>query len=132
MNSITVEWQHEVAFAFLRELWRQGDVCERLPADLTPQTKSEAYRVQALVEGESTLPLVAWKIAATSSAGQKHIGVSGPLVGRHIKEQIVPSGGVIPFARNLYATDFGPAGKSVACVGRQTIRSKSTETVHAQ
>lgn len=91
---------NETTFSYLRDLWRLGQVCEKLPVDLVPHSKAEAYAVQALVEGESRLPLVAWKIAATSAAGQKHIGVSGPLVGRYIEEQIVPSGGSIPFARN--------------------------------
>ncbi len=91
---------NETTFSYLRDLWRRGDVCEKLPVYLVPHSKAEAYEVQALVEGESRSPLAGWKIAATSVAGQKHIGVSGPLVGRYIEEQIVPSGGSIPFGRN--------------------------------
>ena len=32
--------------------------------------------------------LFGWKIAATSSSGQKHIGVSEPLAGRIFKEKV--------------------------------------------
>jgi 2-keto-4-pentenoate hydratase len=92
--------KNETTFSYLRDLWRRGEVCGKLPVDLLPQSKPEAYAVQALVERESRTSLVAWKIAATSVAGQKHIGVNGPLVGRYIEEQIVPSGGVILFGRN--------------------------------
>jgi 2-keto-4-pentenoate hydratase len=52
------------------------------------------------MERQSARPLVGWKIAATSAAGQKHIGVSGPLAGRYIAERVVASGGKIPFGRN--------------------------------
>lgn len=45
-------------------------------------------------------PLAGWKIAATSVAGQRHIGVDGPLAGRYIAERVVDSGETIPFGRN--------------------------------
>ena len=44
-------------------------------------SKQEAYAVQA--HNESVLdPRIGWKIAATSKDGQKHIGVSAPIIGR--------------------------------------------------
>jgi 2-keto-4-pentenoate hydratase len=73
---------------------------ENLAPHLLPQNKPEAYQIQALIEQQSTQPLAAWKLAATSIAGQKHIGVSGPLIGRYIAERVVPSGGVVPFGNN--------------------------------
>ncbi len=48
----------------------------------------------------SAKPLHGWKIAATSTAGQKHIGVDGPLAGRYVAERVVPSGGSVPFGVN--------------------------------
>jgi 2-keto-4-pentenoate hydratase len=88
------------AYRLLRGLWHRGEVCERLPDHAVPQTKAEAYAIQSLIEVDSHSPLAAWKIAATSVAGQKHIGVSGPLAGRYISEQVVEDGGIIPFGKN--------------------------------
>jgi 2-keto-4-pentenoate hydratase len=85
---------------FLHALHESGTRCERLPEDFAPPTREAAYAVQACVETRSAKPLAAWKIAATSLAGQKHIGVDGPLAGRYIAERIVPSGGSIPFGNN--------------------------------
>ncbi len=85
---------------FLIGLWTRQQRCAGLAADLQPASRSEAYAVQALVEKQSAKPLTGWKIAATSVAGQKHIGVSGPLAGRYIAERVVASGGTVPFGRN--------------------------------
>lgn len=85
---------------FLLQLWRDGSRCENLPADLQPHNKAGAYGIQAVMEQQSASPLWGWKIAATSVAGQKHIGVSGPLAGRYITERVVGSGQSIPFGRN--------------------------------
>ena len=85
---------------FLLDLWRKQQRCEGLPADLAPANKAEAYAVQALIEKESAHPLFGWKIAATSLAGQKHIGVDGPLAGRYITERSLASGATVRFGRN--------------------------------
>jgi 2-keto-4-pentenoate hydratase len=80
--------------------WRHETRCENLPADLQPSSKAEAYAIQSFMEQQSAVPLWGWKIAATSIAGQKHIGVTGPLAGRYIAERVVASGQSIPFGRN--------------------------------
>jgi len=80
--------------------WHLCTRLESLAPHLLPQHKQGAYQVQALIEKQSTQPLAAWKLAATSIAGQKHIGVSGPLIGRYIAERVVPSGRAIPFGNN--------------------------------
>lgn len=85
---------------FLLRHWRDETRCENLPLDLQPRSKAEAYAVQAVMEQQSASPLWGWKIAATSVAGQKHIGVTGPLAGRYIAERVVTSGQSIPFAGN--------------------------------
>jgi 2-keto-4-pentenoate hydratase len=85
---------------FLQELWRDEKRCTALPSAFLPKTRSEAYHIQELHEVVSAAPLWGWKIAATSVAGQKHIGVDGPLAGRYIAERVVPQGGTIPFGRN--------------------------------
>lgn len=80
--------------------WHSNTRLENLAPHLLPQHKQEAYQVQALIERQSTQALTAWKLAATSIAGQKHIGVSGPLIGRYIAERVVTSGSVIAFGNN--------------------------------
>lgn len=80
--------------------WRQEKRCENLPAELQPASKAEAYAVQAFIEKQSAMPLWGWKIAATSVAGQKHIGVTGPLAGRYIAERVMMSKQSIAFGRN--------------------------------
>jgi 2-keto-4-pentenoate hydratase len=86
--------------AFLIDLMRKQERCASLSPQHQPINKPEAYAIQALMEKQSALPLWGWKIAATSVAGQKHIGVSGPLAGRYIAERVVESNGNIPFGRN--------------------------------
>jgi 2-keto-4-pentenoate hydratase len=86
--------------AFLHRLVLAGTRCAALPTSLAPKTRSAAYAVQALWENQSASPLAGWKIAATSVAGQRHIGVDGPLAGRYIAERVVASGGIIPFGNN--------------------------------
>lgn len=88
------------AYDFLHTLHQKGERCDRLPEDIAPKSRGEGYAIQALVERRSAEPLVAWKIAATSLAGQKHIGVDGPLAGRYIAERVVKSGSTIPFGDN--------------------------------
>jgi 2-keto-4-pentenoate hydratase len=87
--------------AFLTDLLHKQQRCACLSPQHQPINKPEAYAIQALMEKHSAHPLWGWKIAATSVAGRKHIGVSGPLAGRYIAERVVESGGTIPFGRNL-------------------------------
>jgi 2-keto-4-pentenoate hydratase len=85
---------------FLLDLWRKQQRCAHLPQNLVPSSKAEAYAVQALMERQSAHPLFGWKIAATSLAGQKHIGVDGPLAGRYIAERCLTPGYTVPFGNN--------------------------------
>lgn len=60
--------------------WLLGQHLQDLPEDCRPVTRAQGYAVQR------HWPAMAgrvggWKIAATSLAGQSHIGVSGPLAG---------------------------------------------------
>jgi 2-keto-4-pentenoate hydratase len=71
--------------------WTAGRRIESLP--ISPTSRAEAYTLQATLEGRSTKPLYGWKIAATSLAGQAHIGVDGPLAGRILAERVIDVGG---------------------------------------
>ena len=93
--------QHRAACELLYRHWSDGTRLEELPPELRPCDRAEAYRVQACIEDFSQAPLYGWKIAATSLAGQRHIGVDGPLAGRLLAERIIDDGGVCVLGNNL-------------------------------
>jgi 2-keto-4-pentenoate hydratase len=91
----------KAACDLLYKHWSEQSRIDALPADLRPQTRAEGYGVQAFLEGYSAQPLYGWKIAATSLAGQAHIGVDGPLAGRLLAERVIADGGTCPLGNNL-------------------------------
>ena len=93
--------QSRAACALLYRHWSQGTRLEALPPELRPADRAEAYRIQACIEDFSRAPLFGWKIAATSLAGQRHIGVDGPLAGRLLAERVIDNGGVCNLGNNL-------------------------------
>lgn len=81
-------------------LWQAGEVTGELPADLKPRSRIEGYAIQAGLDARTTRPRTGWKIAATSTAGQKHIGVDGPLAGRILAERTLAAGATASLAKN--------------------------------
>jgi 2-keto-4-pentenoate hydratase len=92
--------REEDAAARIWSLWQSGEVTPALPPDLRPATRTEGYAIQAHLERYTTRPLTGWKIAATSLAGQRHIGVDGPLAGRLLAETCFSPGATISIAHN--------------------------------
>jgi 2-keto-4-pentenoate hydratase len=88
------------AAAILWDTWQQGAKITALPADCRPQTRADGYLVQSAVLKLSGRNAFGWKIAATSTAGQRHIGVDGPLAGRLLSGQIHEDGAVVPTGGN--------------------------------
>lgn len=88
------------ASALLVHHWRAGTVLDALPAMLRPTTRAEGYAIQRRLEALSAQPLWGWKIAATSTAGQRHIGVDGPLAGRLLAEMVHEDGATLPLGAN--------------------------------
>ncbi len=86
----TILWRH----------WQDGTSCDALPERCRPATRQDAYRIQAEVARISGQPVVGWKIAATSAAGQRHIGVDGPLAGRLLAGRVLPAGTPVPIGHN--------------------------------
>lgn len=84
--------QQSNAADLLWESWLHGRKLAELPAALRPSTRVEGYAIQAMLEQHSSAPLFGWKIAATSQAGQVHIGVDGPIAGRLLAERVHQSG----------------------------------------
>ncbi len=75
--------------------WQEGTVLDHLPIPLRPETRAEGYAIQAWLSQRSSKGPIGWKIAATSLAGQGHIGVDGPIAGRLLKERCFQSGTVL-------------------------------------
>lgn len=80
--------------------WQEGQRLVALPDDLRPKTRAEGYAIQSRLERRSRWPLFGWKIAATSAAGQAHIGVDGPLAGRLLAERALPDGAALRLGAN--------------------------------
>jgi 2-keto-4-pentenoate hydratase len=92
--------QRGEAATILWRNWLAGSVIRNLDNHSQPQTRREGYEVQARVAGFSQVQPTGWKIAATSKAGQAHIGVDGPLAGRLIGERTHASGASISLTGN--------------------------------
>ncbi len=78
-----------------RLLWRHcadGTVLDALPPALRPANEAQGHAIQALWPQAAGQPVVGWKIAATSVAGQTHIQVDGPLAGRILAGGVVRAG----------------------------------------
>lgn len=92
--------QAEQAAGLIWRHWQAGTVLDALPEGLRPVTRAEGYAIQAHLENRSASELYGWKIAATSSAGQGHIGVDGPLAGRILAERVHAPGATLSLAGN--------------------------------
>lgn len=80
--------------------WAAGATIAELPEALRPASRRDGYAIQSLLAMKSRAGLIGWKIAATSKAGQAHIGVDGPIAGRLLKEKSYASGATIPLDGN--------------------------------
>lgn len=96
MNIVPSQAAAELLFQTLK----QGQVIHALPEALRPVDRTQAYQIQQQLESFSDKPLFGWKIAATSAAGQAHIGIDGPIAGRVFAETVYQSADVIPFGAN--------------------------------
>ena len=80
--------------------WIAGRRIVALPETVRPESRAEGYAIQATLEDRAAAPLYGWKIAATSAAGQGHIGVDGPLAGRLLASRTYENGAEVPFGAN--------------------------------
>jgi 2-keto-4-pentenoate hydratase len=90
----------EAAAALLWRHWTARTRIDALPAACRPTDRAQGYAVQAELARLSGQPVAGWKIAATSAAGQAHIGVDGPLAGRLLRDRVLAPGAVVPLAGN--------------------------------
>jgi 2-keto-4-pentenoate hydratase len=84
----------------LWDAWQQGHKVRGLPDDCRPATRADGYAIQSALLELSGRSAFGWKIAASSVAGQTHIGVDGPLAGRLLSGQIHVDGAVVPIGAN--------------------------------
>ena len=78
----------QTAAEILWQNWQQGKTLNELPSDCQPQSLEQGYAIQTALAKTCGQAVAGWKIAATSAAGQAHIGVDGPLAGRLFAERI--------------------------------------------
>ena len=86
-----------------RLLWhcrQSGTVIDALPAELRPADTAAGHAIQAALPEVAGQPVIGWKIAATSAAGQAHIQVDGPLAGRILASFVHPVGATLSLAGN--------------------------------
>jgi len=84
-------------------LWRTRRAEKRidaLPPEIRPTSLADGYAIQEAMLDIIGQPAIGWKIAATSPAGQKHIGVTEPLAGRLFRDFLLSDGARRPIARN--------------------------------
>jgi len=106
--STEAHWQQ--AADVLWSSWQSGEVIAALNVDCMPRTRRDGYAIQSLLAAKSSQPIAGWKIAATSAAGQSHIGVDGPLAGRLHAERFHENGATLDFGANRMAVaepEFG-------------------------
>jgi 2-keto-4-pentenoate hydratase len=90
----------EAACDALWQAWRTTTRIAAIPAQARPADRAEGYAVQAALARRSGDAPYGWKIAATSPAGQAHIGVDGPLAGRLLASRMLAPGATVPLAGN--------------------------------
>ena len=89
------------AALLLRGHWQKGTRIAGLPEAIRPKDRAAGYRIGAAVAEAFGEKIVGWKIAATSTAGQAHINVDGPLGGRLLAGRMLAPEGSVALGDNL-------------------------------
>ena len=89
------------AARLLLDCWQSNRTVPQLPQHCRPSSRAEGYAIQREMLSQSARRRFGWKIAATSSAGQSHIGVDGPLAGMIHATQVIAEGAPVPIGRSL-------------------------------
>ena len=79
----------------IRSCWENRRRLTALPEDCRPKRLRDGYEIQRELESLQGAT-IGWKIAATSKAGQQHIGVDAPLAGRLFKRFAHSDGARLP------------------------------------
>lgn len=81
--------------------WSATTRIPALPETARPASRAEGYEAAAAVASRSGSTVAGWKIAATSEAGQKHINVDGPIIGRILKSRLLTPGSSVTLGDNI-------------------------------
>jgi 2-keto-4-pentenoate hydratase len=79
IGSVSVITKEQRAARVLWQAWTSGRPLEALDPELRPADAEHGYAIRRALD-ELAGQAVGWKIAATSKAGQEHIGAPGPMV----------------------------------------------------
>jgi len=88
------------AVAQLLPAWQIHARLDGLASQCRPTSRTEGYQIQRALFEATGEPALGWKIAATSLAGQQHIGVSGPLAGRLSASRCLADNSELSLERN--------------------------------
>jgi 2-keto-4-pentenoate hydratase len=80
--------------------WQQGTHGDDLSAAWRPADRAAGYAIQACCAQALADEVAGWKIAATSTAGQQHIRVSGPLAGPVFRRRVKTDGAIVSLQGN--------------------------------
>lgn len=89
------------AAEILLDNWSATTRIDALPEDCRPTSRADGYAIAEAVGEASGHVVAGWKIAATSAAGQRHINVEGPLIGRILKHRLLKPGARVPLGDNI-------------------------------
>ena len=92
---------HAAAAELLLCNWAATTRIDALPETMRPMSRAQGYEAAAAVAARSGSEVAGWKIAATSEAGQKHINVDGPLIGRILRKRLLPPGAAVSLGDNI-------------------------------
>ena len=98
------------------EIWKSWEGKNTLTTlgNLTPDSRKDAYKVQAYLQELYGDDLFGWKIAATSRLGQKHIGVNEPLAGRIFQKKVLSNHSHVSLKNNLMLVAEAEFGFEIA------------------
>ncbi|MEO5863272.1 MAG: hydratase [Burkholderiales bacterium] len=83
--------QIELAAAILWKATTGTHPLASLPESAIPRTRADGYAVQQALARLSGQQGYGWKIASSSSAGQRHLNVDAPLAGRLFINRVLPT-----------------------------------------
>lgn len=89
------------AARILADAGYRGNRIDVLPVHCRPADLDEAYQVQDALIARADEPVVGLKIAATSRAGQHHIGIDHPISGQLLASRVLTQGDIAQMAGNL-------------------------------
>ncbi len=93
--------QIELAATALLKASSSGHPVAALPENAMPRARADGYAVQQALARLSGQQGYGWKIAASSSAGQRHLNVDGPLAGRLFLDRVLPTSLPISLTGNI-------------------------------